>query len=160
MRIIGVLLVAGLVAAVAIGITVTGGDDDGATATTSVADGLDPGGGADGPVLYSANGGSGGRELALVLGVLELEGDCLYQRDEFSGIRRPVMWPFGTRWRADPPAVITLAGRALLVGGPINEAGGYHPMETLTRFTTAPAALDGATACLATTNATEVAVVQ
>lgn len=44
---------------------------------------------------------------------------------------RPTLWPEGTSWQADPPAVVLSSGRVIPVGATIEAAGGEVPSATL-----------------------------
>jgi hypothetical protein len=78
-------------------------------------------GGVDGPVLTSGRGG-GGEASAQVQGTIVLDGGCLLLERE--GIRYPVVWPRGTRWQPQPPAVVLSTG-TVPVGGAVLGGGGY-----------------------------------
>lgn len=80
-------------------------------------------GAADGPVLTSGGAADGGDD-AQVMGEIVLDGDCLLL--DLGGGRTPVVWPGGTRWQAEPPAVVLPGGEAVPVGGTVNGSGGYH----------------------------------
>ena len=64
-------------------------------------------------------------EAALVAGVLELDGDCLYVTDEEASLRFPGLWPYGTRWDPDGLAVVTPLGDVLAIGTAVEGGGGY-----------------------------------
>ena len=83
--------------------------------------GLSAVGGLDGPVIYGAKPGPDWESgTALVTGELRLLGDCLLIGN------RPVVWPYGTRWQADPPGVVYRGGEVLLVGEPVETGGAYY----------------------------------
>jgi hypothetical protein len=44
---------------------------------------------------------------------------------------RPTVWPEGTTWQADPPAVVLRTGRVIPVGATIEASGGEVPSATL-----------------------------
>ena len=48
---------------------------------------------------------------------------------ELEGNRYPVVWPAGTRWQPEPPAVL-LASGTVPIGGEVY-AGGYYSAERL-----------------------------
>jgi hypothetical protein len=75
----------------------------------------------DGPLIYGTRPGPN-REPggALVTGELKLIGDCLLIGN------RPVVWPYGTRWQAEPPAVRYRNGGVLLVGESVDTGGAYY----------------------------------
>ncbi len=91
-------------------------------------------GGVDGPVIYIAPADMA--EGALMTGVLGLEDGCLFVGEGVG--RATVAWPFGTRWQADPPAVIGPTGFAVEVGQSPAAGDGYH--ENLAFFATDPEA--------------------
>lgn len=74
----------------------------------------------DGPVLRVGHRREVSVMTALIGGRLELDATtgCL----ELSG--SPAVWPPGTTWRADPPAVVTSEGRMIAVGDTISAGGG------------------------------------
>jgi hypothetical protein len=84
-------------------------------------------GGVDGPVLTSGRGGGGGND-AEVTGTVILEDECLVMQLE--GNRYPVVWPSGTRWQPEPPAVL-LASGTVPIGGEVSGGGGYYSPEDL-----------------------------
>ncbi len=69
--------------------------------------------------------GSGDGMDAVVSGVLEIEGECLYAARDEIGERYPVLWPSGTRWDADAQTVVTPAGATLVAGDEVDGGGGY-----------------------------------
>lgn len=82
----------------------------------------------DGPVLTSPRPGlSGGGDGALVMGtvVFDAVANCLYL--ELEGVRYPVVWPAGTRWQVDPPAVVLRGGDRAEPGAFVQGGGGYKP---------------------------------
>lgn len=81
----------------------------------------------DGPVLTSGPG-SGEEYDALVKGTIVLDAPCLLLESE--GGRYPVVWPSGTRWQSDPPAV-RLPGGIVPIGGRVSGGGGYFHPENL-----------------------------
>ncbi|MGB8361217.1 MAG: hypothetical protein WCE80_07455, partial [Acidimicrobiia bacterium] len=62
---------------------------------------------------------------AEVTGVLVLDEstDCLLM--ELEGVRYPVVWPAGTRWQEDPPAVVLKGGEKAEIGMTVYGGGGY-----------------------------------
>lgn len=81
----------------------------------------------DGPVLTSPRPGltdRGGFD-AIVAGIVVYEADsnCLYL--ELDGVRNPVIWPAGTRWLEDPPAVVLTGGVRAEPGTAVQGGGGY-----------------------------------
>ena len=84
-------------------------------------------GAVDGPVLTSPAGpGDGGME-AQVRGTVQIRGDCLMlvQEDVPDAPAYPVIWPAGTTWQEDPPAVVLEDGRVVEPGTSVTGAGGY-----------------------------------
>lgn len=65
---------------------------------------------------------------ALVMGTVVLEDECLYLVQ--SDIRHPVIWPHGTSWQEDPPAV-RASGGTVALGGYVSGGGGYMSAEGL-----------------------------
>ena len=68
---------------------------------------------------------------ALIQGVLELEGDCLYVRIDEVDERYPIVWPASTTWDAAQEVVITPMGDRLEIGDQISGGGGYFHAEGL-----------------------------
>ena len=89
-------------------------------------------GGVDGPVV-DADRGSGGED-AEVFGTLVIEGDCLYLAWTDPKTRYPVIWPHGTEWDPDGPAVVLPDGTAVHQGDEVYGGGGYHS-STVDRYT-------------------------
>jgi len=84
-------------------------------------------GAIDGPVLTSPAqpfGPSGGM-AAEVTGVLLLDEstNCLLM--ELEGVQYPLVWPAGTRWQEDPPAVVLEHGERVHLGMTVYGGGGY-----------------------------------
>lgn len=81
----------------------------------------------DGPVLTSPRPSSGdvAGMAAEVTGVLVYDEatDCLWM--ELEGVRYPLIWPAGTRWQADPPAVVLTSGEKAGPGATVYGGGGY-----------------------------------
>jgi hypothetical protein len=79
----------------------------------------------DGPVLISPHPESGVFEgmAAEVKGTIVLEAGCLLM--ELEGIRYPLVWPFGTTWQPDPPAVRLGGGVLVEAGMDVYGGGGY-----------------------------------
>jgi hypothetical protein len=77
---------------------------------------------------------------AVVSGVLELEGECLYVARDELGERYPVLWPSGTRWDADAQAVVTPSGETLVAGDEVDGGGGYLYIGDIERLAGADAA--------------------
>ncbi len=108
------------------------------------------GGGVDGPVLTSGFGGGSGLD-AQVQGTVVLDADCVLL--ELEGTRYPVVWPRGTRWQPEPPAVVLSTG-TVPVGGAVLGGGGYLQGEHLSSLP--DAVVEAAQACAGPTG--EVAV--
>ena len=84
-------------------------------------------GAIDGPVLTSPAqlfGPSGGM-AAEVTGVLLVDEstNCLLM--ELEGVQYPLVWPAGTRWQEDPPAVVLEDGEKVEPGMTVYGGGGY-----------------------------------
>lgn len=92
----------------------------------------------DGPVMRypKASAGEGGMD-AQVQGRLVLEGDCLYLDGEE---RYPVVWPAGTTWDTERPAVVSRTGALLPVGTDVSGSGGYLYLADVERVLGADAA--------------------
>lgn len=81
----------------------------------------------DGPVLTSSAqlfGPSAGM-AAEVTGVIIMDESigCLLM--ELESVRYPVVWPAGTRWQGDPPAVVLKGGEKVEPGMTVYGGGGY-----------------------------------
>ena len=104
-------------------------------------------GGVDGPVLYS--GSSDGHELdAEVRGSVVFEGSCIYLTNapDFPEIRSLVVWPLGTTWQHDPPAVVLPGGDRVEPGDFVEGGGGYLKFDTVEPVA-GPAGQDLVNAC-------------
>lgn len=91
----------------------------------------------DGPVLTSRSelfGPSGGM-AAEVTGVLihDETSDCLLM--ELEEVRYPLVWPAGTRWQEDPPAVVLDNGEVVEPGMTVYGGGGYLQAEQIEEMT-------------------------
>ena len=93
------------------------------------AEGLDPAGGVDGPIAYGAHRTDDGGEEALLEGVLAFDGDGCVRVDDVV-----LLWPFGSRWQAEPPAVL-VDGLVLVEGDRIAAGGGFHDADDVGRWT-------------------------
>lgn len=96
-------------------------------AVTAVIAGCSSTGTIDGPVLSSPAqlfGPSGGM-AAEVTGVLRFDAstDCLLLESE--GVQYPLVWPAGTRWQENPPAVLLEGGDKVEPGMTVYGGGGY-----------------------------------
>lgn len=83
----------------------------------------------DGPVLTSPRPGlTGGGTDALISGTLVYDEalSCLHL--ELDEVEYPVVWPAGTRWQDDPPAVILIGGDRAELGASVEGGGGYYPV--------------------------------
>ena len=85
-------------------------------------------GSTDGPVLRSPSQLFGPTEgmAAEVTGVITIDEttDCLLMESE-GGARYPIVWPAGTRWQEDPPAVVLEGGENVDPGMTVYGGGGY-----------------------------------
>jgi hypothetical protein len=80
----------------------------------------------DGPVIrYPQRSGDTEQLAALVSGVLQLEGPCLYVLSHESGERYPVVWPAGTHWDEASNSVVSPTGEPMPIGGEVSGGGGY-----------------------------------
>lgn len=77
-----------------------------------------------GPLLVSGPGDGSG-DGAIVAGEVTLEGGCVL----LAGM--PVVWPDGTTWDADTPAVVLPNGDAVAMGDEVTGGGGYHYADTI-----------------------------
>lgn len=119
-----------------VGLTFRAGDRPPPPAPPSDDAAPDPAGGVDGAVAYIAETSVG--EEALLEASVDLDGECLYA-DDGAGGRTLLLWPFGTTWQADPPAVVSPSGVELPIGGRISAGGGFHDPDDVGRFTDSPA---------------------
>lgn len=103
--------------------------------------GLDPAGGVDGLVAYGAERRDEGGEDALLEGELVFGGDgCPRVGDSV------LLWPFGARWQAEPPAVL-VDGLVLVAGDRIAAGGGYHDLDNLGWWTENPEVIEYLRGC-------------
>lgn len=102
--------------------TTTAGADGSAEGAADAA-GLDADGGVDGPIAYGAHRTDDGGEEALLEGVLAFDEDGCVRVDDVV-----LLWPFGTRWQAEPPAVLA-DGLVLVEGARIAAGGGFHDVD-------------------------------
>jgi hypothetical protein len=91
-------------------------------------------GSVDGPVI-EGNRRTGGTD-AEVLGVVVIEGDCIYLRQAEIDTRYPVVWPHGTSWNRAESA-IKLPDGTLVYDGDQVYGGGYHHEGNLDQYTVA-----------------------
>lgn len=113
-----------------------------------VAVGCSSTGTVDGPVLTSRSellGPSGGM-TAEVTGMLVFDesSDCLFI--EMEEVRYPLVWPAGTRWQDDPPAVVLDSGEKVEPGMTVYGSGGYLQREQIEEWT-GPAVAAAADRC-------------
>lgn len=93
-------------------------------ASGSVEEESDSGAGVDGPLMYAAARSYRDDAMAaLIIGTLELDGDCLYTT--FDGNRYPVLWPHGTTWDETTSSVVLANGTSLALGTELDGGGGY-----------------------------------
>ena len=64
---------------------------------------------------------------AEVRGTVEMRGECLVlvQEDAPDAPAYPVIWPAGTSWQEDPPAVVLESGEVVELGTAVLGGGGY-----------------------------------
>ena len=77
---------------------------------------------------YEADGMS-----AEVLGLLQLEGACLYLVADH-GERFPVLWPAGTSWDSNGQAVLPPEGASMPIGSAVYGGGGYLAITDVERL--------------------------
>lgn len=88
-------------------------------------------GATDGPVLTSPAelfGPSGGM-AAEVTGVLVYDESTSCLLMELEEVQYPLVWPAGTRWQEDPPAVVLNSGEMVEPGMTVYGSGGYLQRE-------------------------------
>ena len=96
--------------------------------------------------MYGARQDAGADQMsALIIGTLDLDGDCLYTTSE--GIRYPVLFPYGTSWDATSSTVVLPDGSAIEVGGEVYGGGGYVQPNTIDLFANNTAVLERAKRC-------------
>jgi hypothetical protein len=79
----------------------------------------------DGPVMRYQETSSTSVGLAnLLVGVLQVEGDCLYLVQNPVG-RFPILWPAGTRWDGPNQSVVSPVGEVMRIGGSLEGSGGF-----------------------------------
>jgi hypothetical protein len=103
----------------------------------------------DGPVFASPSPPPGERVgmTARVMGTITIDDrDCLML--ELEGIEYPIVWPAGTSWQPDPPAVLLPDGQSVEPGMSVLGDGGF--MESVTHMT-GPDVNSAATACIGPT---------
>lgn len=83
----------------------------------------------DGPVLTRSPGAGGHGTDAQVRGELVLDGPCLLLEQPEG--RYPVIWPHGTRWKADERAVELDDGTLARLGSRVDGSGGYHQADVV-----------------------------
>lgn len=91
-------------------------------------------GGVDGPVI-EGNRSTGGTD-AEVLGVVVIEGDCIFLSQE-AAIRYPVVWPHGTSWNGAESAIELPNGMLVHAGDRVYGGGGYYTEANLDGYTVA-----------------------
>lgn len=70
--------------------------------------------------------------------------DCLLM--ELEGVRYPLVWPAGTSWQEDPPAVVLDNGELVEPGMTVYGGGGYLQAEQIEEMT-GPAVAAAADRC-------------
>ncbi|MFI7493318.1 hypothetical protein ACH9D2_01140 [Kocuria sp. M4R2S49] len=73
---------------------------------------------------------------AEVRGTVEIRDDCLMlvQEDVPGAPAYPVIWPAGTTWQEDPPAVVLEGGQVVEPGTSVIGAGGYLQRDDIQEF--------------------------
>lgn len=86
---------------------------------------------------------------AEVRGTVEIRDDCLMlvREDVPDAPAYPVIWPAGTTWQDDPPAVVLEGGRVVEPGTSVVGAGGYLQRDDIERFV-GSAVADAAAGCV------------
>lgn len=80
----------------------------------------------DGPVMTSPASTSDEGMGAEVTGALSFDGQCVFiSHPDQPEITYPVLWPEGTRWQRDPPAVVLPDGVTAAMGSVVAGGGGY-----------------------------------
>ena len=92
-------------------------------------------GSVDGPVI-EGNRRSGGTD-AEVLGVVVIEGDCIYLRQADVDTRYPVVWPHGTSWNRPESAIKLPNGTLVYDGDQVYGGGGYYHEGNLDEYAVA-----------------------
>jgi len=92
-------------------------------------------GSVDGPVI-EGNRSSGGSD-AEVFGIVVVEGDCIYLRQEGIDTRYPVVWPHGTSWNSAELAIKLPNGKLVYDGDQVDGGGGYPKQANLDQYTVA-----------------------
>ena len=98
------------------------------TATDTDLAGLNPSGGVDGQVAYGSHRTQDGGEEALLEGAVSFDPDGCVRVDDVV-----LLWPFGTRWQPEPPAVI-VDGLVIEDGDRIAAGGGFHDVDDLSAW--------------------------
>ena len=113
-----------------------------------VAAGCSSTGTVDGPLLTSRSepfGPSGGM-TAEITGVLVYDESINCLLIELEDVLYPPVWPAGTRWQDDPPAVVLDSGEKVEPGMTISGGGGYLQSEHIEEWT-GPAVAAAADRC-------------
>jgi hypothetical protein len=92
---------------------------------------------------------------AQVLGTVDIRDGCvlLVQEEGPGGATAPaypVIWPAGTSWQEDPPAVVLEGGRVVEPGTSVSGGGGYLQRGTVENLAD-PAVADAADECAGAT---------
>ena len=92
-------------------------------------------GGVDGPVI-EGNRRPGGTD-AEVLGIVIIEGNCIFLHQPEVETRYPVVWPHGTSWSRAESAIRLPDGTLVYEGDKVYGGGGYHKEGNLDEYTVA-----------------------
>ena len=100
----------------------------------------------EGPVLVSPPSKNSEGMAARVTGevILDATKGCLLLSNE--NIEYPVVWPHGTRWQAEPRAVVLGSGEMVPIGTRVQGGGGYLHHDAIARMA-GPEVADAASAC-------------
>lgn len=95
-------------------------------------------GGVDGPVLYSGSF-TGNRLDAELIGNITIEVPCIFLSDPNDpGFRSLIVWPLGTTWQPDPPAVVLPNGDEVTDGDTVEGSGGSVGLDAVKRIAGQP----------------------
>ncbi|MEM9132665.1 MAG: hypothetical protein AAGA59_09975 [Actinomycetota bacterium] len=108
-------------------------------------------------MVRHSGGFSGDGDDAEVVGVVEIEGECLYLVSDEVGERYPVVWPASTSYDGSEGAILLPNGDSVAHGDTVRGGGGYRYVDDV-RQTSGDAAAELVSGCLDNTYG-EIAVV-